>query len=308
MKIALAAMSIVVGMCLAGGILAQAQEKPAFLDKSKQQPWDFQKTGSAEPMFPAGKGFGWRRFMSDRDGNTSGAAGWRAQLLAEIKKVPTFEKYLREFFRLQLRRTELEQKRHRIAMASDKPSDELLRQFHDVLREEELVTSEGEKLLRQLRADRAVIEEEMKNRVRELDEIIAVNGRDKPKARNNPDLEALQRARRFYNTCLAHLDSLDEVPSAFEWFGNVFRAAWVQQRLPNPTVEGAMRQLERLQREQEELRRRLENVQNSLDDIAELLSTLRSPDESLAPRAAGRPEPPRGSAPYEPHPPAPPMR
>ncbi|MCX7625967.1 MAG: hypothetical protein N2Z21_07140, partial [Candidatus Sumerlaeaceae bacterium] len=232
---------------------------------------------------------GWRRFWLERDEITTDAVGLRAAIREELRQVPTLDKHIKEFFAIQRERIDLERERRSIAVRGDRPTQEQLAQFHAILSREDQLASRSAELLNNLRADRQKIEQEVKAR---LDQLEAQNPPSTEQRGRRPaefrEEISTQRWRRFYTTVLGHLDALENSSSAGEWFSTIMRSLWQFDRRYEATVEGATRQLERLQREQEELRRRLDEVQSELDDLAELIGAIQV----------------RGAAPY-PRPPAP---
>lgn len=264
--------------------------------------------GRGEPELTAGPAapargnrmVGWRRFWLERDDTTTDSLGLRAAIREELRQVPTLEKHLKEFFAIQRQRIELERERHSIAVRGDRPTQEQLAQFHALLGREDQLASRSADLLKNIRADRKKIEQEVKARLDQLDAQSPSNT-DERRRRGGEQRDgmAAQRWRRFYSTLLGHLDALESSSTANEWFGTVVRSLWQYDRRNEATVEGAARQLERLQREQEELRRRLDEVQDELDDLAELLGAIQ------VGRAAPRPVVP---APRQRIPPTPAMQ
>lgn len=204
--------------------------------------------------------------------------------------MPTFQKHLREFIEIQKQRMTLEQKRREIALATDKPTDTLLTEFHELLRREEVLSSRSADLLRRIRGDRAAIEREIQERLEQLDKAAESRSRDTLPSRPY-EPAPWPRARHFYTFVLDHLGRLDSVPTASEWFSALGRAAWDAERTNRATIEAAVRQLERLQHEQEDLRRRLDKVQDAIDDLAELLAALQSREPR---REKAPPKLPRG--------------
>lgn len=217
----------------------------------------------------------WRGMWLDREGKTTDPLGLRAGFLEELRHVPTLEKHIREFIAIQIERTKLERERQEIAHNTDRPPAEQLAKFHQVLNREDELNTRSVSLLSRLRADRRAIEQEIKTRLEQLEELRSSQERKEEKPRPGRDAQMPRRWQRFYAATLGQLDRLDEVGNAGEWFNGVTRNVWQQERSNEQALEGALRQLDRLQREQEELRRRLENVQNQLDDLSELLSSLR---------------------------------
>lgn len=232
---------------------------------------------TAGPSVPArgNRMIGWRRFWLERDDTTTDSLGLRAAIREELRQVPTFEKHLKEFFAIQRERIELERERHNIALRGDRPTQEQLIQFHALLGREDQLASRSADLMKNIRADRQKIEQEIKARLEQI-EAQSISNTDERRRRGGElrDGIAAQRWRRFYSTVLGHLDALENSSSAGEWFGTVVRSLWQYDRRNEPTLEGAARQLERLQREQEELRRRLDEVQSELDDLAEVLGSI----------------------------------
>ncbi|MGC8740811.1 MAG: hypothetical protein ACP5QZ_06285 [Candidatus Sumerlaeaceae bacterium] len=225
----------------------------------------------------------WRRMWLEREGRTTDPLGLRADLWEELHRVPTLAKHLQAFVAIQKERMKLQREREQIARSSERPAAEQLARFHEVLKREDELNTQSIALLSQLKADRRIIEQEVKLRLDQLDEHPAPAEHQATKGEGTP---MAKRWRRYYGAVLAQLDRLDEAGNAGEWFGALTRAMWQQERTSQEAIEGALRQLDRLQREQDELRRRLENVQNQLDDLTELLSTLRT--KSAAMRESSR--------------------
>jgi len=222
----------------------------------------------------------WRRWWLDRDAGSSESLGLRSAFWEELRHVPTLEKYLRQLADIQKSRQALEQRRRDVAMRSDRPSNEALTEFHEILQHEDALTSRAADVFVRLKADRATIEKEVRKRIAELDQRSTVSERKEEReakeGREGRQRTAAARWRRFYSAVLTHMERLDETADIGDWMGGVMRNLWQPERESKPSVEGALRQIDRLQHEQEELRHRLENIQNQLDDLAELLISLQS--------------------------------
>ncbi len=221
-----------------------------------------------EKALPAPR-MAWKRFWLERDNMTTGGKGLRAAFWQELHNVPTLEKYLRDFGKLQRERAMLEQRRREVAQRSDLPSDEALRRFHQILRQEDELTSQAAQLLAELRKERETIAREVRERLEALEQ----TGDHAKKEWGGRWM--VPRWKRFYRGILEKLESEELASSPNEWLGGVFRDFMALDRAAEPTVEGALRQIEKLQREQEELRWHLESIQSQLDDLAELLMAVR---------------------------------
>jgi hypothetical protein len=287
------AVSVLAGVGLAASL--PAQDKSMIVPVA-MRPAPEMRQGEPPAQLPGGQRRApWRRWWLDRDASSSESLGLRSAFWEELRHVPTLEKYLRQLAEIQKSRLALEQRRRDVAMRSDRPSNEALTEFHEILRQEDGLTSRAADVFVRLKADRATIEKEVRKRMAELDQRSTAGerkeGREAKEGKEGRgegrERTAAARWRRFYSAVLTQMERLDETTDIGDWMGGVMRNLWQPERESKPTVEGALRQIDHLQHEQEELRRRLENIQNQLDDLAELLMSLQTGAAGAAPAESG---------------------
>lgn len=222
----------------------------------------------------------WRQWLTNRDPMSSPVLQLRRLLNEEFANLPTLREKLSELLELQQEHLTLQRLRERIARGTGQPTDEQLRQFHELLAREEALSSRSAALVKSFQRDRAKLLDEIAARRQvienKLDEL-RNKAPSEPSPKQSEELRNLYRARRVYAHLAERLKQLDETGSAMDWQNRLLRGLWSPEEVDPRVVEQARERLRQLEHEQQELRERLDDLREQLEDLREILSAAGPP-------------------------------
>jgi DNA repair exonuclease SbcCD ATPase subunit len=207
----------------------------------------------------------------------------RRLLNEELANLPTLREKLNALFELQQEHLALQRLREKIARGSGQPTNEQLRQFHDLLAREEALSSRSAALVTSFQRDRARLLDEIAARRQAIEDRLE-ELRNKAPAELSPkaseELRNLYRTRRMYAHITERLNQLDEIGSSTDWQNRLLRGLWSPEEIDPRLVEQARERLRQLEHEQQELRERLDDLREQLEDLREILSAAIPPPTS----------------------------
>lgn len=218
----------------------------------------------------------------------------------ELKDIPTLEGPIREIGEIHQERVLLRKERARIATETGRPKDTLVKEFHELLRREDELTTRQRRVMKEIGRDAAKIRAEAEARRAATEESLRAL---KEQLGDNPmqsaEYRSAIRSLRFYESVDERLREFEENPDRENLihsmlFRSMFlRGTWNDTRELDPAVvEQTRRQVRDLRQQQEKLERRMDEIERQLDEMEDVINAA-GPPASPPPAPAPPPQPPR---------------
>lgn len=232
-------------------------------------------TTSSLGMRPSGG----RHFGGFHDGFTSGG-GFRQRMLEEIRHVPLLEKRLKAMMEIQQERASLQHARDQFARRTEKPSSSQLNEFHDLLRREDLLTSQQEQLISQLLRDADKIQEQIAKRRADITKRQA-ELKSRPQTPDiGGELRLLERSAGLYQFLDDKIDDLRENPQQqTDLLRRLTKGMWFVGEADPHMTEQVRRRLQQVQEDQDSLRHRMDEIDGQINELKELLDLMNRPNQ-----------------------------
>lgn len=249
------------------------------------------------------RGIGPGRFALNRFGQpnppvedeaTTGPRGWMkwgGGLPEDLKNVPALDTPLREMLEIHQERLQLARQRQAIALDRSRPSGEIVKEFHELLRREDELTSRQRTVLAGLLKNLDSVQEQVARRREALRrEMELAAGGEVGEGRSAPDSRRLWRALRFYDMIGPRLEVLARDPDRPDALRMLLRGGFETEGLDPAGAETLRVQLREVRQQQERLQRKMQELEQQIDEISDVLAALEH--QRVGPPAAG----PTGSA------------
>jgi chromosome segregation ATPase len=230
---------------------------------------------------------GFRRGAVARDMFSSGGQGMmmRQFVSEELSHVPSLQSKLQRVIQLQQEKANLEQKLRQSVQGAGRETR--WTDFHELLGRQDAVTTKMLELLAEFSRDSDRLHEEVARRRQEIGSQIDELRRNRPEgtgeARDDtPEMRTLNRGLRFYDFVLDRLAVLHENPQRIEWLRSLLRGSLGNDTADMQVVQQALRRLQQLEQDQEELRRSMQQVEGQIAELRETLEAVSMPSSRRA--------------------------
>jgi predicted transcriptional regulator len=228
-------------------------------------------------------------FAPADDPATTGSRGgpkWGAALPEELKNIPALDKPLRELIEIQQERMQLARQRQAVAMARSRPAAEIMKEFHDLLRREDELTSRQRSVVEQLIGDLDAIQEQVARRRDALRrELETAPDEGLGQGRGPLESRRLWRSLRFYDMIVPRLEALAKDSDRHDAIRALLRGDWDAQRLDSADAETLRAQLREVRQQQERLQRKMQDLEQQIEEISDVLEALQQ--DRLGPPPVG---------------------
>jgi hypothetical protein len=269
-------------VCVSGGPAESQSDQPVAGGTG-----DLREYQGTAGRFGGRHRFGWG---FDRR-TTPGRSMFRQSFMDELKHCPTLDGKVRALLNLQRERVELYQRLGQAARRTDLPSSELWRDFHDLLKQRDEMSTRQLELTEQFASDSDTILREIDSRRETLREQLSSSETpvDDP-SQSRLDTGEVSRLLRMYDFIYDRIRSLRDEPRRAGWLRGFQRGLWRVDDLDSQIVENVRRRLQQIEHDKEEMSRRLYLLENEIEELREMLDVAGSePRKDRKPRRQWRP-------------------
>lgn len=193
----------------------------------------------------------------------------------ELKNVPALDAPLREMVEIQHERMQLARQRQFIAGDRSRPSGVIMREFHELLRREDELTSRQRSVMERLVGDLDVIQDQVAKRREALRrEMESAPAGEPGEGRSPAEARRLWRALRFYDTIGSRLETLAKDPDRQDALRTLLRGGLDTEGLDSAGVETLRNQLREVRQQQERLQRKMHELEQQIDEMSDVLDAL----------------------------------